>query len=703
MQAGGGAEDAAYELPYATTLELLRDAGLPLVAEILADSPDEAAAAATALPTTTVALKAAGLLHKSDQGGVVLGLDGPDAVRAAAKDLVDRLGDGALPLSVQAHASGQELLVGLRRDPRLGAVIVVGLGGIYTEVLRDVAHVMVPVSPDEARDVLARLRSAPLLEGTRGQAGADIDAIVALLTSLSALAEAHPELQELDLNPVLVGGPGEGAVVVDSRAIATKVDPGTTIDQHPGRDLEPLMAPRSIAVVGVSDDQGKFGAKVYRYLRRHGFDGTLWPVHPAGGEVDGVARLTGLDQLPSAPDLVISAVPARATVEVAKAAVTIGARAMLVHSSDFAEIGPEGLALQKELQEATSAGGLLLAGPNSMGIVSPDRRTACSISAALDQVDLLPGGTAVVSSSGALGSCLSTRLMEGGTGISDWIHAGNEADVTIAQFLAWLAGDDRTRAVGLLLEDVKDGPALARAGQQLRRSRIPAFAFNMARTDGGQSAAQSHTGAMVGSYELRREVLRRGGIVAVDTLEELEDALRYADHQTLPAGRRLAALTFSGGACSIIADESERCGIELPPPTDDVVAGIREVVPSFAAVRNPVDVSFQLIASPDNFRTAVEILGSSDAYNAVLIQFTTNADPAAVRTADALISARDQLSVPLYVARYGGAQLAPDGLARYREAGIPVLDAPDRAVRAIAAVMDAADAIAGRPPRDQRP
>ncbi|WP_324275511.1 hypothetical protein [Blastococcus brunescens] len=221
-----------------------------------------------------------------------------------------------------------------------------------------------------------------------------------------------------------------------------------------------------------------------------------------------------------------------------------------------------------------------------MGIVAPYRELTASISGGLEE-ELVKGGVALLSSSGALGSCLGTRLMGERIGLSYWIHAGNEADLVIADYLEWLAGDEETRSVALLLEDIKDGPRFIAAGRRMAEAGKPMFAYNMVRSDRGREAALSHTGAMVGSFAVREAVVEAAGMVSVPSLRVLEDAVALAAQEPLPAGDRLVAVTFSGGACSIIADEGEVAGIELPDLSPETREAVRPHVPSYAAVRNP--------------------------------------------------------------------------------------------------------------------
>jgi acyl-CoA synthetase (NDP forming) len=685
-------------LPPAQVAALLERAGIRQARSASAGSVAEVADAFTGLGVTPVVLKAGGLLHKSDVGGVVLGLRSVAMATDCAEDMVARLGEGALPLVIQQQVRGLEILVGARRDPQLGAAIVVGLGGVATEVHNDVVTTMAPLDRDEARGALSRLRAWPLLKGFRGEPARDLEALVDTIVAVSRLVEEDPGIVELDLNPVMVGHEGEGVAVVDARIIRTDEPPPVERAHH---DLDRMLRPEHVVVVGVSDDPHKVGARLFRYLDDHGFPGRLDAVHPSGGEIRGRKRYASLAEVEGSPDLVCITVPGRFVLDVARQAVEKKVGGVIVHSSDFAEVGEEGRVAQEELARVLREGGVPLAGPNDMGVVVPSRKLTASISGGLEE-ELVTGGVALVSSSGALSSCLGTRLMGERVGLSYWIHAGNEADLVIADYLEWLAGDEDTRSVALLLEDIKDGPRFIAAGRRMAAAGKPVFAYNAVRSDRGRAAALSHTGAMVGSFAVREAVVRAAGMVSVPSLRLLEDAVALAAQEPLPAGDRLIAVTFSGGACSIIADEGEAAGIELPELSVDTREAVRPHLPSFAAVRNPLDCSYQMITQPDEFEKLITALTERGEYDALLLQFTTNADPYAAAIAQKVVAMRQKLGIPLYVSRYGGAQLARKAMEVYRQNNVHVLDAPDRATLAIAAVMAGARALRAHGHRGSR-
>jgi acyl-CoA synthetase (NDP forming) len=280
--------------------------------------------------------------------------------------------------------------------------------------------------------------------------------------------------------------------------------------------------------------------------------------------------------------------------------------------------------------------------------------------------------------------------MEQGVGLSRWVHLGNEADLDAAAYLEWLADDPQTGVVGILLESISDGDRLIHAGRALAARGKPLFAFNMVRTQGARAATRSHTGALVGSHRLRDAVLDAALATRVPTLRVLQDALILASSGGLPHGDRLLAVAASGGACTIIADGAEAAGIALPPFPSPLKERVAAVLPDFVAPVNPLDMSAQIIARPEVLGEVLDLALDDSRYDAALVQLTTNADPGAELTAKVVAAARQRISIPLYVARFGAESLAPAGMAAYAAAGIPVLDAPDRMMDALAAVVRAA-------------
>lgn len=646
-----------------------------------------------------VVMKAGGLLHKSDAGGVVLGLRTIQEVEEAAHRMIERIGPQALPLILQCESSGYEVLIGLKTEPSLGSLIVVGLGGVHTEVLDDVARALAPVDTDRARAMIEGLRSYPLMRGHRGSEPVDVDALARAVAAVSELPGRYGGIAELDLNPVMLGRPGEGGVCVDIRLIPA--DPEVEQRRRTSyRTIDPLLAPGSVAVVGVSDDPGKTGPKIFGHLLHHGFAGRVYPVHPAGGRIEGRRRYPSLSDLPEVPDLVSIAVPATVVPRLVREAAGLGVGGVIVHSSGFAEVGPSGAALQEDIARVSASAGMSLAGPNCMGLVSTGTGLAATLGGAMALSDVRAGTVALVSSSGALGSSIASRLLRS-PGLSRWVHLGNEADVDSADYLRWLAADTATAVVGLVLENIVDGRRFVQAGRALAAAGKPVFVYNMARTESGHDATRSHTGALVGSLDLRRALIGEAHMVEVPTLRLFEDVLQLAAGPGLPAGNRLGAITASGGACTIIADEAEKYGIGLPQPSPECRAKLAAVLPEFVTVRNPLDVSAEIARDPAGLEGAFTAFLADERYDAILVQLTTNAEPAATKIAHWLVAAIQDCPIPVYVSRYGAAELAEIAMQAYAAHRIPVLDAPDRTTEAIGTLMAAGTALRSLRPERQ--
>lgn len=667
--------------------DALRRAGITIADTRVATAVPAAVAAAEELGYPVV-LKAGGLVHKSDAGGVVAGLIGVRDVEAAATSMIGRI-PGCLPFLIQRQYAGHELLLGIRRDPALGAAVVVGAGGTLAELERDFAIAMAPVAAGQARGLLSRLRRYPVLQGYRGSASADLEALTDAIVGLSDLALADGAIAELDINPLMVGPAGQGCVAVDGRLLTGLAS--APPDPPVCYDLRPLFEPAHIVIVGASDDESKAGARIFAALRRHGYAGTIDLVHPAGGRLHGKVRHTSLNEVPGKPDLVSIAVPAPSVPEVVRDATARKVGAIVVHSSGFAEQSAAGSVAQHSLAAVTRDGRVPLAGPNCMGIVSTSTGAAVSMSDALGQDSRRAGRIALVTSSGGLGSCIASRLADRGVGLSRWVHLGNEACLDAAAYLDYLAADGQTAAVGLLLEHIGDGSRFIEAGARLRSAGKPLFVYAMARTTSGMSAASTHIGAMVGDFTLRAAVIEAAGGVTISRLDDFVDTLTLASSARLPRGRRLVAITASGGACIVVADQAEGCGLLLPALPETVARDLRGLVPDLATLRNPIDLSAQVVADAEKFGRVLTAVATSGSYDAVLMQFTTNADPGAAVAARSVLAASAAIDVPVYLSRFGAASLAPAGLAAYKAADVALTETPDGAMRAIAALARASE------------
>jgi acyl-CoA synthetase (NDP forming) len=630
-----------------------------------------------------------GVLHKSELGLVEVGLVSADDVARAAERMLRQRHHGLDQphFSVQAQLTGTEMAIGIRRDA-LGAVCMVGAGGTLIEVRHDVAFLMAPVTEPEAARALSGLNIAEVLNGYRGGQRADARSLARLVARVAEVALNIPEIIELDLNPVIVGP--SGCAVADASAIvqAAAHDPGGA----EFADLEPLLSPRRITVIGASSDTSKVGGSVVRYLRKHGYAGDIVAVNPSGAPVDGVPAVSSLAQIGEPVDLACIAVPAEATAAAVRECVAQGVPAAIIYSAGFAESGPDGLAAQQELIEA-AAGKVRLLGPNTMGVAVPATHVFATFGTALEVDDLVSGPVAFVSQSGALANSLFSRSREYGIGFSHWISVGNEADLGVEDFLAYLAADNSCRVICMFLETIRRPAAFAEAARRARAAGKPVIVLKAGRTEAGSASAASHTGALTGSDVSYAAFFDKHGIIRVTDLEDLFIASQGVLMGGASTGRRIGIVSMSGGACSIVADACIGAGLEVPALDQQTQAQLRRIVPSFGGVSNPVDVTATGIWQPGLVSAVVSVLLDCEAIDAVLVQLSTNADPGAQAMAADLTALWRASAKPLLVGRIGARDLAPKAMEIYAAAGMHVFAWPEQLVRAAATTV-----AFGRPP-----
>lgn len=635
-----------------------------------------------------VKIFSAGALHKSDLGLVRIGLGSPGQVEAAADELLVRAQDlhlGDAQLSVQRQLSGVEMAVGVRRDP-LGALCMVADGGTLIEVHQDTAFAMAPLTEADVLTMIDRLRVAKVLRGFRGSAAVDIGALVRLVVEVATLASSIPEIAELDLNPVFVDT--DRCVIADARCVVASPasEPAAEPAARDLSDLSFLLRPERVAILGASNDQQKVGGLLVKYMRKHAFGGDLVAVRPSGTPVPGVRTVRSLSDEDQVPDLALVSVPAASVAQAVDDCVAAGVRGGIMYSAGFAEAGEEGKAAQDRLV-AASLGKFRFLGPNSMGIAVPSRGYVATFGMALEADDLASGPIGFVSQSGALASSLFSRSPEFGTGFSHWVSVGNEADIGTEEVVAALADEPECRIICLFLEVVRRPAAFAASTARALAAGKAVVAFKTGSSEAGRAAAVSHTGALSGSDTAYGAFFDRLGVVRVQSLPGLFVAAQGILGAGPVGGSRVGILSMSGGACSVLADACAGLGLQVPQ-LDEVTQGLlRQTIPAFGGVRNPVDVTAVGIQQPHLVRDAVEIVRRSGCVDLVLVQLSTNADPAAAQMAEDLVGLRQEDGPPILVGRLGSAGLAPRAMEIYGQGEMHVFGWPEQLAEAAAACV----------------
>ncbi|RNC67399.1 MAG: CoA-binding protein [Desulfuromonadales bacterium] len=442
------------------------------------------------------------------------------------------------------------------------------------------------------------------------------------------------------------------------------------------RDLDCLFTPRSIALIGASPDAGHLGGVVFSNLRA--FRGRLYPVNPRHREIGGIVAFPSIRDLPEPVDLSVILRPA-AEIPHLLAEHAGRARCAVIVSAGFAETGAD--ALQREVEQLGRELGIRLMGPNCLGVFNPYRR--------LDTF-FLPhdrfrrprrGNVAVVSQSGALLVCLLEALARAGRGVSRGINYGNAVDIDAPDLFDYLADDPETGVVIAYLESVGDGRRFMAAAAALER-RKPLIILKAGKGAGGARAAFSHTGRLAGNYEVFSSILGQFGIREAGTFEELLDATHALSRQRPAPGRRVCIVTNAGGLGVLAADECSRQGLVLSPLPADVQLRLRENLPPFYSVGNPLDLTGQV--TDGEYLTALHEI--QDSCDGIFVIAHTGVAGITPRLAALLADFRSLSGKPLVVLLGQGGTGAK--LARLLERdGIPCYPSPERGVRGLRALL----------------
>jgi len=566
---------------------LLSAFGVPVVPEKTAQHLNDAVAVSEAMGFPVV-VKALGstLMHKTERGLVQVNLSSSQAVLTAATAMAAEAGPELEGFLVQPFIQGKrELVAGLFRDRQFGPVIMLGLGGIFTEVLSDVTFRVAPLAPSDALEMIGEIKAGRILDAFRGEAAVNRDALVQTLMGLSLIALTHPQISEIDINPLLISADG-GVCAVDALVV---LKPEIELHKFPPA-IDPyaigsLFYPRSIAFVGASAAIGKWGHTLFTVTAGRGYKGEIYLVNPKGGTIANRPVFRSVGEVPGKIDLAVVTVPSAGVMDLIPQFKAKGITNMLLISSGFAEVGPAGKALEEELIQKAAQNGILVIGPNTMGICNPHIHLYCTGSHVLPE----PGATAVVAQSGNMGTQLLAFAEQQGIGIRAFCGSGNEAMVTIEDYVDAFEKDALTQTVMLYVESVKNGRRFLESCRRVGRNK-PIVLMKGGQSLAGNKAAASHTGAMSSDARIFDAVCRQAGIVKVERSMDLLDLSAAFSSLPLPKGNRAAIMTLGGGWGVVTADLCSEYHIEVPELSRELIEHINTILPPYWSHSNPVDI-----------------------------------------------------------------------------------------------------------------
>jgi acetyl coenzyme A synthetase (ADP forming)-like protein len=567
--------------------------GLPVPQEGLATSPDEAAQLAFTMGFPVVLkIVSSDILHKTEAGGVLVGVEDAQAVRAGYDTIVAN----AKKYNATAQISGvqvqqmlptgaQEVIVGAVTDQSFGKLVAFGLGGVLVEVLKDVTFRLAPATRDDALSMLDGIQAAEMLKGVRGGEAVDREALASIIERVSELVTDFPEISEVDLNPVFATP--SGATAVDVR-ILVDFDPPEP-RYRPSQDeivraMNRIMRPDAVAVIGASSEEGKIGNSVMKNLVNGGYKGKIYPINPKADEILGYKAYPSVKDIPGEVDVAVFAIPAKF---VAAALSECGEKhipgAVLIPSG-FAETGNE--EGQREIQQIGRKYNVRLMGPNIYGFYYLPKDLCATFCTPYD----VKGSVALSSQSGGVGMAIIGFSRSAKMGVSAIVGLGNKADIDEDDLLTFFEQDEPTQAIAMHMEDLKDGRSFAEVAKRVSKKK-PVIVLKAGRTALGARAAISHTGALAGDDKIYDDVLRQSGVIRARGLNEMLQFARAVPILPTPKGENVVIITGAGGSGVLLSDSVVDAGLSLMKFDPDLDEAFKKFIPPFGASGNPVDIT----------------------------------------------------------------------------------------------------------------
>jgi acetyl coenzyme A synthetase (ADP forming)-like protein len=531
------------------------------------------------------------ILHKTEAGGVLVGVKSAEQAAQGFARIVDnarKYDEKAEILGVQVQqmlAGGQEVIIGAVTDPAFGKLVAFGMGGVLVEVLKDITFRLAPASEEDALSMLDGIAAAEILRGVRGATPVDRAALSGMIERVSALVADFPEISEMDLNPVFASE--HGATAADVRIVLNfnpappryRPDEKLIVQQ-----MNRIMKPNAVAVIGASAENGKIGNSVMKNLINGGYQGTIYPIHPSAESILGRKAYKSVKDVPGEIDVAVFAIPAKF---VAQALTEVGEKkipgAVLIPSG-FAETG--NVAGQAELVEIGRRYGVRLMGPNIYGFYYTPKNLCATFCTAYD----VRGKAALSSQSGGIGMAIIGFSRSAKMGVSAIVGLGNKSDIDEDDLLAFFEQDDNTQIIAQHCEDLKDGRAFAEVAKRVSK-RKPVVVLKAGRTSMGARAASSHTGALAGNDKIYEDVFKQSGVIRARSLRDLLEFARGIPVLPTPKGNNVVIITGAGGSGVLLSDACVDNGLSLMAMPPDLDAAFRKFIPPFGAAGNPVDIT----------------------------------------------------------------------------------------------------------------
>ena len=608
--------------------------GFPLVAKIV--SPD--------------------ILHKTDVKGVRVGLKTEQEVRDAFDDMYERLSSKYHTKGVILEKmvdSGLEVIVGLQNDPQFGPVIMFGLGGIYTEIFKDVAFRILPITPEDVKEMTEDLKGNSMLKGFRGSQPIAASMLSDMLIKIGQLGlDSAPYYESVDFNPIILY-PNDYFVVDAKILLREKPDFGIISKAEPDSSyMDLFFNAKSVALIGASPEAGKVGNSVLQSLAKHDYQGKVFPVNAKGyQEIMGIKAFKSLDEIEEPVDVVVVTVDLKFVPDLLRSCGRKNIHNMVIISGGGKELGGDRAAIENEIKKLSAELRVRVIGPNCIGMFNADNRLDCAFQGHERMLRPQRGEVAFLSQSGTVG--IAFMETSDAFGMSKMISYGNRSDVDEADMIWYLGEDPNTKVIGLYVEGLGDGRKFMHAAKKvILEKNKPILVFKNGRTTRGAKQAASHTGSLGGSYNVVRGALEQAKIISLDSYEELTASLKALAWQPVPKGNRVAMITNGAGPVIAAIDNFERLGLAVAEISDKTIKDLKEHYPPTYVIGNPCDITGS--ATADDYRFAIQAFMDDPNVDIIMPWFVFQDDPLEENIVEVLETFQKQLRKPILVGAMGG-------------------------------------------------
>ena len=599
------------------------------------------------------------ILHKTDVGGVKVGVNDTADVKKTFNDMYGRLskkkGVNVKGILLEKMVpKGVELIVGIQNDSQFGPVIMVGLGGVLTEIFKDVAFRMLPITTSDAKSMLNELKGSKILKGFRGSKPIDLNILAKALVQIGKIGVDNADyINSIDFNPIVVYPKSYN--VVDAKIILNKEIKKNSISRaKPNiKSMEKFFTPKSVALIGASSTPGKIGNSVLDALGKQDYKGKVYPINPKQKKILGIKCYPSLESIKAKVDLVVVCIDLSACVPIMKTCAKKGIHSVVIVSGGGKELGGDRAAMEAEVKALSLKHKIRVIGPNCIGMFNAANRLDCAFQGQSRMVRSKLGNVAFFSQSGTMGISMleSADLF----GLSKMISFGNRSDVDEADMIWYAANDPQTKVIGLYVEGFGDGRKFIKTAKRvMKEKKKPIIIWKSGRSEAGAKQAASHTGSLGGDNAMIMGAFKQAGIISVDSYQELVGVLKAMAWQPPAKGNRVAMTSNGAGPMIGGIDHLERLGLTIGKLTSKTRKKIKDHFPPTVPIHsgNPADVGGG--ATADDYRFVIQQFLDDKNVDIAMPWFVFQDDPLEETIVDYLAGLSKKRKKPILCGGNGG-------------------------------------------------